>query len=148
MSLIVLNLLGMFSYLLLLLLQCRPLSAYWTLSPAPAPRHCLHEHRMQLTSGVWNTAMDAVLVVLPMVIVLHSRSLPPRQMVVVVGLFAMGWLASLAGAVRTYLLFKQDTAPDHDFTWLSWASYLASAVELYLGIVSLVSSPSRPLPES
>lgn len=91
---------------------------------------------MQLNAGIWNTVMDVVLVILPMVIVLRLRSLPRRQMVVVVGLFAMGWLVSLAGAVRTYLLFKQTTTPDHDFTWLSWVSYLASSVELNLGIVS------------
>ena len=141
-SLIVLNLLGMVTYLLLLFLQCRPLSAYWTLFPAQTPRHCLNEARTQLNSGIWNTVMDVVLVILPMIIVLRSRSLPRRQMIVVVGLFAMGWLAGLAGAVRTYLLFKQTTAPDHDFTWLSWVSYLASSVELYLGIVSPALRPS------
>ncbi|KAL2111784.1 hypothetical protein VUR80DRAFT_9346 [Thermomyces stellatus] len=143
-ALIVLNLLGMLTYLLLLFLQCRPFSAYWTLFPAPTPRRCLNEARTQLNSGCWNTVMDVVLVVLPMVIVLRSRSLPRRQMVVVVGLFAMGWLASLAGAVRTYLLFVQTTAPDHDFTWLSWVSYLASSVELYLGIICVSIPATKP----
>lgn len=131
----------MLTYLLLLFLQCRPLSSYWTILPPPTPRTCLDETRLQLISGCWNTVMDVVLVVLPVVIVLRSRSLPRRQMGVVIGLFAAGWLVSLAGAVRTYLLYMLTTAPDHDFTWLSWASYLAASVELYLGIVSL-SSPS------
>ena len=136
-SLMVFNILAMLIYIILLLLQCRPLAGYWTLFPPPTPRNCLNEPRTHLIAGCWNTIMEATLVVLPTIIVLRSRSLPRRQMIVVTCLFAAGWLVVLVGAVRTYLLYVQTTAPDDDFTWLSWVSYLTSSVELYLGIVSL-----------
>jgi len=57
-------------------------------------------------------------------------------MMVVMALFATGWVACLAGIVRTYLMFIMTTSADFDMTWHSWISWLASAIELFLGIVS------------
>ncbi|SPO02882.1 uncharacterized protein DNG_05560 [Cephalotrichum gorgonifer] len=141
-ALVVLNLLGMITYLYLILLQCRPLSSY--VAVFSSSRQCSDEGRSLLIAGIWNTVMDAVLVLLPLVIVIRSISLPRPQIAVVIFLFAMGGLVSVAGAVRTYLLYVQSTALDYDFTWRSGPSYLAGTVELYLGIVC-VSIPATRL---
>ncbi|KEZ41568.1 Integral membrane protein [Scedosporium apiospermum] len=142
--LIVLNLLGMISYLVVLFTQCRPISDYWEIFKPADERNCLNEGRGILIAGTYNTAMDFILVILPMFVVLRSNTLPRRQMMVVMALFATGWVACLAGIVRTYLMFIMTTSADFDMTWHSWISWLASAIELFLGIICVSIPATKP----
>ncbi|PKS10012.1 hypothetical protein jhhlp_004637 [Lomentospora prolificans] len=142
--LIVLNVVGMLLYLVLLFTQCRPLSDYWDFFKPADQRNCLDESRGILIAGIYNTIMDFIIVILPMVVVLRSGILRGRQMTVVMALFAIGWLACLAGIVRTYLMYLMTTSADFDFTWHSWVSWFASAIELFLGIICVSIPATKP----
>lgn len=118
------------------LTQCRPLSLYWT--PFARQQNCINEPVHLLAAGIINTVTDFLIVLLPIRTVLNL-DLPRRQLLVVQGLLAGGILATIAGAVRTKYAWDVVTAPDFDITWRLHLTISLSAVELYLGIVSLFS---------
>jgi hypothetical protein len=120
-------------FLLMLILQCMPVSDYWTFSFTS--QRCINEGTHLLAAGVINTATDFILVLLPLPITLKLQ-LPIRQRLIVAALFCGGILASGAGAVRTYFTWRMSTQEDLDITWLAIIVILVSAVELYVGIVS------------
>lgn len=72
-----------------------------------------------------------------------ALQLPRKQRLIVMGLFGAGFLACAAGIVRTYFTWYKSVAADYDSTWNSWSVWLASGVELYIGIVRL---PPEPVP--
>jgi hypothetical protein len=110
----------------------RPISAYWTLSFVP--QHCINENLHLTIHGSLNILFDFCAVLIPIPIVL-SLNLPLRQRIIVALLFGIGFVVCLAGIVRTYYMYKA-TAGYHDVTWDAYPAWLATAVELYLGIVS------------
>ena len=67
-----------------------------------------------------------------------SLKLPWRQRIVVLLLFSAGFLACIAGIIRVYFTAVMTNDPNFDRTWNSWASWIASVVELGLGIVSSI----------
>lgn len=75
---------------------------------------------------------DLLVVVLPMPII-YRLQLPTQQQMGIIVLFGVGFLVTLAGAVRTVFLFR--TTESFDKTWLAYPVYIASSVELYIGIV-------------
>ena len=124
-----------------LTLQCasdfpRPLSNYWTLSYQP--QHCLSETNILLSGGILNTMTDLLLVILPIPIV-WGLKLPTRQQVIVVMLFGAGFLVTIAGIVRSIYTYKLTTT--FDKTWNGYPVWLASSVELYVGIVCRLRTP-------
>ncbi|KAI1854904.1 hypothetical protein JX265_002543 [Neoarthrinium moseri] len=121
-----------FTFILVVIFQCRPISAYWTITGAP--RKCINEAAHLLFAGIVNTLEDFILVFLPMRTVLNL-DLPKRQKKIVIGLFGVGFLACAAGVVRTVYSWIMKTADNHDTTWNLWAVWVASIVELYLSII-------------
>lgn len=75
---------------------------------------------------------DLLVVFLPMPMV-YRLQLPTQQQVAIIVLFGVGFLVTLAGAVRTAFLYRATTS--FDKTWLAYPVYIASSVELYIGIV-------------
>lgn len=63
--------------------------------------------------------------------------LPRKQRIVVIGLFGAGFLACAAGLVRIAFTWLMTTATNHDKTWNAWAVWIASGIELYVGIVRI-----------
>ena len=118
------------------------MSDYWTLSFTP--QRCINEAAHLLSAGIINTVTDLVIVLLPIKTVM-GLNLPVSQRLVVYLLFAGGFLASIAGAVRTYFVFQVDTSEDRDLTWNSYYAVLSASVELFVGIVCH-NSLSLPLP--
>lgn len=59
--------------------------------------------------------------------------IPRRQRLVVILLFAAGFLVCVAGAVRTYYTYIDLTSTD--MTWDTYYMWISSSVELYVGIV-------------
>lgn len=110
-----------------------PISAYWTLSLAP--QKCINEAVHLLAAGCINTTTDFIVVLLPITTVI-GLDLPRKQVIIVSLLFAVGLLATTAGAVRTYFTWIATTTPDYDTTWHVSLVWLSSLVELYLSIVS------------
>jgi hypothetical protein len=68
-------------------------------------------------------------------IVTDLQKLSRRQTIIVNMLFAAGFLASIAGVIRTYFTWVMTTTQDYDVTWHAYAAWLSSSVELYVGVV-------------
>lgn len=111
-----------------------PVSAYWTLSVAR--QKCINEPAHLLAAGCINTATDFIIVLIPIPYVMRLR-LPKKQQIIIGSLFAGGIFVSAAGAVRTYITFTLYMDPNKDMTWNAVPIIITSALELYIGIVSL-----------
>ncbi|KAN0120355.1 hypothetical protein V8E51_002563 [Hyaloscypha variabilis] len=120
--------------------QCKPISAYWTLSFVP--QHCINERIHLVIQGTFNILYDFCVVLIPIPIVLHLN-LPLRQRIIVAHLFGMGFIVCFAGVVRTYYMYKV-TEGYHDVTWDAYPVWLGTAIELYLGIVCTSAPPTKP----
>lgn len=110
-----------------------PVSAYWTLSVTP--QRCINESTHILAAGCINTSTDFLIVLLPIPYVVRLQ-LPRKQQIIVGSLFAGGVFVTAAGAVRTFVMFDRNSDVNKDMTWNSVPIIIASALELYIGIVS------------
>jgi hypothetical protein len=110
-----------------------PISDYWTLSLTP--QNCFDEEKHLLVSGILGTTTDFTIVLLPIKTATGLRSNMRLRLIIYI-LFACGFMASIAGIVRTYYCFWLTASPDLDYTWNTYPAVLFASVELYLGIVS------------
>ncbi|KAI0167951.1 hypothetical protein BJ166DRAFT_244331 [Pestalotiopsis sp. NC0098] len=124
--------LNAFIFIVVVIFQCSPISAYWTIGLAS--KKCINEEAHLLAAGIINTVTEFIVVFLPMSTVL-KLSLPKRQRAIVLGLFATGFLACGAGIARIIYTWLSTSSPDHDTVWNAWAVRLVSGIELYLGII-------------
>lgn len=118
-----------------------PVSDYWTLSLTP--QKCINERTHLLIGGIINTMTDFLVFFLPIPTVL-SLKMHRRQQVFVSALFSAGLVVCVAGTVRIYYAWK--TTSTFDRTWVSYPLWIASMLELDIGIVStsswrLIQSP-------
>lgn len=118
------------------------MSLYWTLSAEP--QNCINEAVHLLVASIINTVTDFVVVLLPLALVriVYKNKLSPRQMIIVNLLFGAGFLASFAGAARTYFTWIMTTEPD--VTWNAWMNWLMSCLELFLGIICTSIPSTKP----
>lgn len=119
-----------------------PPEAYWTLSATP--QACVNEVKHLLAAGCINTTTDFIILLVPIPYVRRLK-LPREQQIVVGGLFAGGIFVTAAGAARTVVTFLAFSDPKGDITWNAIPVTIASALELFVGIVS--SLPTPPLPK-
>ncbi|KZL68360.1 integral membrane protein [Colletotrichum tofieldiae] len=129
-------------FMLVAMLQCRPLKLYWTLSIGP--QNCINEAAHLLVASIINTVTDFAVVLLPLTLVrvVYADKLTSRQMTIVNLLFGAGFLASFAGAARTYFTWIMTTEPDA--SWNAWINWLMSCVELFLGIICTSIPSTKP----
>ncbi|KAI0199571.1 hypothetical protein F4808DRAFT_209134 [Astrocystis sublimbata] len=121
--------------------QCRPISAAWMLTFGP--RKCINEEIHLMVANVINTLTDFVVVLLPIHTTL-ALDIPTRHRIVVISLFGIGLVASSIGIVRTYFSYLQYTDPQFDITWRAWHVWLASLLELHLGIICASVPATKP----
>jgi hypothetical protein len=50
-------------------------------------------------------------------------------------LFSLGFFVTIAGAVRTYYIYKS-LVLEYDNTWYAYPLWIAAAIEIDLGVVS------------
>jgi Fungal rhodopsin domain len=105
---------------------------YWTLTFEPQPE-CISETKHLLAAGIVNTLTDFMVVVIPIPI-LSRLQLPTQQVIIVVMLFAAGFLVTISGAVRSVYIYKATTSWDR--TWQVFPAWVTSLVELDVGLVS------------
>ncbi|KAK1599162.1 uncharacterized protein LY79DRAFT_665681 [Colletotrichum navitas] len=129
-------------FMLVSMLQCRPLQLYWTLSLKP--QNCINEGTHLVTASIINTATDFLVVLLPLVIVrvVYAGKLTPRQTIIVNLLFGAGFIATAAGATRTYFTIVMTTTPDT--SWHAWLYWLVACIELFLGIICTSIPATKP----
>jgi hypothetical protein len=120
-----------FIFAIVVVFTCSPVSAYWTLSATP--QKCINEKAHLLAGGVINTFTDFLVFFLPLPTVL-ALQMPRRQQVILSILFGTGRIVCIAGIVR--IVYAHKTTSTFDRTWESYGLWIASCLELYIGIVS------------
>ncbi|KAM0268553.1 hypothetical protein ACHAQH_009945 [Verticillium albo-atrum] len=134
------------SFLLVSLLQCRPLYHYWKLSLEPV--NCtVDEAAHLLAGGIINSLTDLLVVILPLAIVCRLRregKLCPRQVTIVSILFAAGLVACAASAARVYFTHLMTSSRDRDLSWHAWLTWLTSSIELFVGIIAASVPATKP----
>ncbi|KAL9947859.1 hypothetical protein D7B24_008352 [Verticillium nonalfalfae] len=134
------------SFLLVSLLQCRPLYHYWRLSLEPV--NCtVDEATHLLAGGIINTSTNLLVVILPLAIVRRLRQegkLCPRQVTIVSILFAAGFVACAASAARVYFTHLMTSSRDRDLSWHAWLTWLMSSIELLVGIMAASVPATKP----
>jgi hypothetical protein len=63
--------------------------------------------------------------------------MPWTQRCAVAFLFGLGLVVTVAGAVRTYFIYRALFGKEYDNTWYSYPLWIAAAVEIDLGVVSV-----------
>lgn len=146
---IVYNMLYMFVCLVLLLVECKPVSAYWlAFDPAWVKEghtyKCLSpgESLTLPMSGAFSVLGDFYSTALPLCLV-YSLDLPRRQKIALYGLFALGFFVVLAGIFRTVALNKVINET-YDFTWTLWKMWIWTVMELYFAIFAASAPALKP----
>ncbi|KAI9686309.1 MAG: hypothetical protein M1820_010652 [Bogoriella megaspora] len=132
-------------YWLLALLQCRPISDWWTtLKPLSGP-HCISPETIvnaTYAAGALNTLADWVLGTLPVFIV-WNLSLCRRIKIIVIGILSFAAIGSTATIVR--IPYTKGLANEDDFLWATSEIALWSTVEPGVGIAAGCLATLRPL---
>ncbi|OJJ32820.1 hypothetical protein ASPWEDRAFT_594015 [Aspergillus wentii DTO 134E9] len=130
-------------FILILLLQCRPLKAYWDSKPA-YHHNCLDGAEFIFTASILNTVTDFLCTLIPMTLVwkLHMNL---RQKIAVAYVFGLGILINIAGAVRIYYYYQSTQITDGDMTWVGYPTYICSTIEIGLGLIVTSAPALRPL---
>jgi hypothetical protein len=68
--------------------------------------------------------------------------MPLRQRLAVALLFGMGIIVTVAGIIRTWFIYRS-LFNEWDATWYSYPLWIAAAIEIDLGVVSITSSHLR-----
>jgi hypothetical protein len=63
--------------------------------------------------------------------------MPLRQRLAVGMLFSMGMIVTVAGIIRTWFIYKS-LIEEYDNTWYAFPLWIAAAVEIDLGVVSML----------
>lgn len=121
---------------------CRPIKAYWTVSPA-FPHTCIDEGNLLFAASVINIFTDFLATAIPIPLI-WSLKLPTRQRLAVISIFGLGIMVNVAGSFRTVYVWESMVV-GWDRTWLSWPILIAASVEINLGLVRLDMSLSLVL---
>ncbi|ESZ96957.1 hypothetical protein SBOR_2639 [Sclerotinia borealis F-4128] len=125
-------------FIITLIFQCRPVSDYWTISLIPQD-NCINQKVHLLFTSICNAITDFVVVILPLQTV-WKLQLPYKQRVSLCLLFAIGFLTSTASIIRTVYVYESTDVTDK--SWATYAVYMWSSVELYLGLFCACIPPS------
>ncbi|KAI1844564.1 hypothetical protein JX265_001549 [Neoarthrinium moseri] len=117
-------------FVFVVIFQCSPVWDYWTLSTGP--QNCIDEAAHLLSAGIINTVTDFIVVLLPIKTV-AGLQLPRKQYIILIVLFCAGFVACVAGVVRTYYTWMLTI--DYDRTWEGWTVWISSLIELDVGIL-------------
>lgn len=96
-----------------------------------------------LSFSIITIFLDFALLLLPLPIV-WKLQLSLKQRIAVCGLFFLGFIVCIAGIIQAYYVNKA-LVHSYDETWTGWPLWIASAIEVDLGIVSVPSIPYRSL---
>jgi len=111
----------------------RPLKAFW--SPLATFKYtCIDEGNYMMSFSVITIFLDFILLFLPVPIV-WALQLSLKQRIAVCGLFFLGFIVCIAGIIQAYYVDKA-LIHSYDETWTGWPLWIASAIEVDLGIVS------------
>ncbi|KFY97576.1 hypothetical protein V498_01998 [Pseudogymnoascus sp. VKM F-4517 (FW-2822)] len=119
--------------LLVLCLQCRPLSYYWEILLPDAEGTCLEEGIHMVTAGVLNLIFDLIIFGIPLrsLLLLKIRTTQKLQ---VIALFSAGLVVIAAASIRLYynvVVFLRT----YDVSWYGYVAWLWAAIEVHVSII-------------
>ncbi|KAF2179953.1 hypothetical protein K469DRAFT_673473 [Zopfia rhizophila CBS 207.26] len=118
--------------------RCRPLEKHWDL--AVTRGSCVDWLKINIFSGVMNTITDAIILVLP-ILILRNIRIPIRQKIGVMVVLMTGGLVSAISIIRLKLIV--DSVSNADFTWdvsqIVWWS-----IEVHIAIVCACLPAGKP----
>lgn len=117
-----------------LLTPCRPVQVYWQFPPTIVNGYCMDEGKVTLAAGILNSVSDLLTTVLPIPIIMRLQ-MPLRDRIGVCILLCLGFIVTIAGAIRTYYIWKS-LLDSWDETWLAFPLWISAAVEIHLAVVS------------
>ena len=92
-----------------------------------------------LSFSIITIFLDFILLLLPVPII-QSLQLSKKQRLAVCGLFFIGFIVCIAGIVHAYYVDRA-LVHSYDETWEGWPLWVASAIEVDLGIVGIIPLP-------
>ncbi|CAI6336000.1 unnamed protein product [Periconia digitata] len=135
------NIAMLVSFILVGVFQCIPVSNYWMFA---APKgSCMDEGKATLCIGIINCVADFTCTILPIPLVARLQ-MPRRQRIAVIVLFGLGFIVTIAGAVRTWYIYMS-LILEYDQTWYAYPLWIAAAVEIDLGVICASAPMLRPL---
>ncbi|KAF2765627.1 hypothetical protein EJ03DRAFT_377627 [Teratosphaeria nubilosa] len=117
---------------LLIIFLCTPVKYYWEFPPTTSG-YCLDEGKATLAAGIINISADVLTTLLPVPLVMRLK-MPLRQRIGCAVIFGMGFIVIVAAIVRTYYIWK-GLIDSYDETWYSWPLWIASSVEVDIGVI-------------
>ncbi|OHW90118.1 integral membrane protein [Colletotrichum incanum] len=135
------------TFLLLIVLSCRPIQASWDLSMR-AGATCIDKNIVYLVLSGTNIIMDVVCLILPFKIIIPLQ-MARRQKLSLILLFATGGFVCICAIRRTILLPPLFTSRDYTFDiekQLNWASIEVNAGVVFASVPALKPFVMRYLP--
>lgn len=123
-------------FVIVTIFQCSPIRAFWTYPVLPDQK-CISEGKLTLGCGIFNTFLDLLTTMIPVPLIIKLQ-LPLKRRLGAVVLVSLGLIVTVAGALRSYFTW-QSLLESYDETWYCYGIWLAAAVEIDLGVVSLAS---------
>ncbi|KFY21591.1 hypothetical protein V493_07275 [Pseudogymnoascus sp. VKM F-4281 (FW-2241)] len=135
------------TFVLLMLLQCRPISSYWLQFSYP-DRYtenfsCLHEGLLPMSNACISVVTDFFAAMLPMFLFLQLQ-MPKRDKYGLGAIFGVGFIVSICGIIRSVLV-HQLFYESFDVTWLSHDIWVWTYVEINLLVICSAIPPLRVL---
>jgi len=129
-------------YFFINLLQCKPISAYWT-EGRPASKCHMPAGGLYVHGGT-NVLVDIVLmvIVLPRVLELHISKRQKGLLLIVVGLGAIAATAGIIRMVRVTLVFLN---PNFDASWDAYDLSIWTSTEVYVSLICAAAPGMKPV---
>ncbi|KAF4973030.1 hypothetical protein FZEAL_9434 [Fusarium zealandicum] len=129
-----------FIFLIVLWTQCRPISAYWSLTGGDS---CSPEGPGVLSQAITTVVTDLLVCALPLP-TLFALRLPLSQRIALIVLFSLGLVVVFAASMRAYWTHYV-TDETYDVTWQGFHLWIWTAIEANLGVICGSVPALRPL---
>ncbi|KAF5019202.1 hypothetical protein F66182_8807 [Fusarium sp. NRRL 66182] len=129
-----------FIFLIVLWTQCRPTSAYWSLTGGDS---CSAEGPRVLSQAIATVIADLLVCALPLPTLFHLK-LPLSQRIALIVVFSLGLVVVFAASMRAYWTYYV-TEVTYDVTWEGFHLWIWTAVEANLGVICGSVPALRPL---
>ncbi|KAF4987909.1 hypothetical protein FDECE_15250 [Fusarium decemcellulare] len=129
-----------FIFLIVLWTQCKPVSAYWSLTGGDS---CSAEGPSTLSQAITTVLTDLLVCALPLT-TLFKLKLPLSQRIALIVVFSLGLVVVFAASMRAYWTHYV-TDETYDVTWEGFYLWIWTAVEANLGVICGSVPALRPL---
>ncbi|KAK1836829.1 hypothetical protein QBC39DRAFT_247105 [Podospora conica] len=128
-------------FIVLRMVRCVPFASQWT-PGMPGARCYFNATWFMFASQAWNMVMDFVILVVPVLVLRHSRA-PWLQRVLIGVVLAFGASACIISALRLQTLYPSTTSKDP--SWDKIPSAIYGIIEVNVGIACASVVTLRPL---